>query len=161
MEEEWRPVANFEGYCVSNLGRVRSNQLWRGVQGRIRKLNDSGGGYLGLGLQRHGVQITVNVHRLVAEAFIPNPDGKPVIDHIDRNKQNNVVSNLRWATHSENHHNVGMRPDNTTGFKGVHIHEGRKKPYQVRTRENGKYISLGYFATKEEAAECYRLYHGE
>jgi hypothetical protein len=154
QEEEWRPVADFEGYCVSNLGRVRSD---RG-DGRIMKLNDCGM-YPHVRLSKNKKATTHKVHRLVAEAFIPNPDGKRCVDHIDRNKQNNVVSNLRWATHAENNFNTNVRGDNISGFKGVSKSRGNR--WYAFTSEGGKTIYLGSFATKEEAAGCYRLYHGE
>jgi hypothetical protein len=56
------------------------------------------------------------VHKLLGQAFIPNPDNKPFIDHIDRNKSNNDMSNLRWATKSENNRNIPKRVDNITGY---------------------------------------------
>ena len=157
-EEEWRPVVNFEGYCVSNLGRVRSDRLCRGVQGRIMKINNCGM-YLQVRLSKNKKATTCRVHRLVAEAFIPNPDGKKCVDHIDRNKQNNVISNLRWATYTDNNFNTNVRGDNTSGFKGVSKCRGNR--WYAFTSEGGKTIYLGSFATKEEAAEAYRLYHGE
>jgi len=156
QEEEWRPVANFEGYCVSNLGRVRSE---RG-EGRVLKYKDNGKGYLTVSLSKNNVVQTTYIHRLVAEAFIPNPDDKKCVDHIDRNKQNNVISNLRWATYSENSFNTKVRDDNTSGFKGVTFTKKSKiNPWYVRTYKNGRFVYLGSFATKEEAAEAYRLYH--
>ena len=154
QKEEWRPVVNFEGYCVSNLGRVRSE--WG--KGKIMKRNDCGI-YLLVRLSKNKKATSCRVHRLVAEAFIPNPDGKKCVDHIDRNKQNNVVSNLRWATHAENNFNTNVRGDNMSGFKGVSKSRGNR--WYAFTSEGGKTIYLGSFATKEEAAECYRLYHGE
>ena len=101
--EEWRAIIGHDGYEVSNLGNVRSPR---------RVLKPALNRYQCVQL---GANTTRCVHRLVAEAFIPNPEGKPTVDHIDRNPANNVVSNLRWATRSEQ--NVNKRPSrpNTSG----------------------------------------------
>ena len=112
--EEWRDVVGYEGlYMVSSFGRIAS--LTKEVSNRygtriipckILSPCVSTQGYckvilcLNANSRKH-----VKVHRLVAEAFIPNNENKPQIDHIDRNKQNNNVSNLRWCTLSENMHN--------------------------------------------------------
>ena len=110
MKEEWKPVKGFEGlYEVSNLGQVRSlDRLRKNVKGmakingRIITGNHGGKHYYQVALRKDGKKKYMSVHRLVAEAFIPNPDGKSQVNHIDGNKQNNVVSNLEWVTPSEN-----------------------------------------------------------
>lgn len=114
MVEEWRDITGYEGlYQVSNLGRVRSldrkvrtYQGWRTVKGRVLKTPINSRGYPKVHLRNEpvGSQVFV-VHQLVAKAFIPNPDGKPFIDHIDGNKANNAVGNLRWVTPKENSRN--------------------------------------------------------
>lgn len=112
--EEWKPIKGFEGlYEVSNQGRVRSldriiideigrNRLYKG---RIMKPRDNSKGYHFVGLYKNGVIKTPTVHRLVAEAFIPNPDNKPEIDHLNTNRKDNRVENLMWATSKENNNN--------------------------------------------------------
>lgn len=91
---EWRPVVGYEGlYEVSSLGNVRS--VLRGAECR-QHLN--GGGYWAVSLRGKNRL----VHRLVATAFIPNPAGKPQVNHIDSNRQNARLENLEWATASEN-----------------------------------------------------------
>lgn len=96
MIEQWLPISGFEGlYEVSNTGLVRSP---RGV----RKPITNSFGYLQLGLYKHGKGYTKRVNRLVAEAFIPNPDNKREVNHIDGNKLNNNVDNLEWVSSSEN-----------------------------------------------------------
>lgn len=84
--EEWRPIKDFEDYEVSNYGRVRHGEYLK----KPTPSND----YLHLGLTKDGKTYTKLVHRLVAEAFIPNPDDKPQVNHIDEDKSNNHVSNL-------------------------------------------------------------------
>jgi hypothetical protein len=118
-EREWRDVCGWGGiyvglYQVSNDGLVKSTV--RVKTGRILKpgLNR---GYLNVGLSVDGKLVTRKVHQLVAQAFIPNPDNKGEIDHIDRDKQNNHVTNLRWATRSENCTNTAGRSN--TGLKHI------------------------------------------
>ena len=120
-QEEWRPVVGYEGlYEVSNLGRVRSlprtmksrrgkEQGGYHLKGRVLKQHDTGNGYLAVPMTKGVCKM---VHRLVLEAFVPNPDNKPCCDHIDANRKNNRVENLRWATYSENNshpHAVSLR----------------------------------------------------
>ena len=124
MEEIWKPVVGYEGlYEVSNQGRVRS--LDRSVhnsgiysekkefikKGRILKLRTSKSkglktGYFRVCLTKNNEYKNLCVHKLVAKAFISNPENKPCVDHIDTNIENNNVDNLRWVTHKENNNNV-------------------------------------------------------
>ena len=103
IKEIYKPVniKGFEGlYEVSNIGQIRSVR-----SGRILKQKINNRGYCLAHLSKDGTQKNVSVHRLVGNAFIPNPKKKPQIDHIDGNKQNNRVDNLRWVTGKENCNN--------------------------------------------------------
>lgn len=104
--EEWRAVKGFEGaYEISNLGNLRSidrNSLGKRYFGKLISNAQDRGGYLVNILSYEGKRQTVRRHRLVAEAFIPNAERKPEVNHIDGDKTNNQVSNLEWATHREN-----------------------------------------------------------
>jgi len=97
MEEElWKPIESFENYQVSTLGRVKnknSNKLMK---------SSSKGGYLGISLINSLGQKTFKVHRLVALAFISNPENKTDVNHMDKNKHNNNICNLEWNTRREN-----------------------------------------------------------
>lgn len=97
-QEIWKPVEGYSLYEVSNLGRVRNARTGKVLTPAICKTT----GYAKVNLWNYGYDKTHSVHRLVAEAFIPNPENKRLVNHIDCNKTNNRVSNLEWATDSEN-----------------------------------------------------------
>lgn len=108
MKEVWRDVVGYEGlYEVSNMGRVNSfpklnnkNPVYHSK--RELKLVKNGDGYYRVSLSRDGCDKRVFVHKLVAQAFIKNPENKPQVNHKDSNIKNNTVGNLEWCTHSEN-----------------------------------------------------------
>ncbi len=104
MEEIWENIEDYEGlYQVSNLGRIkRISKATCTFAGRILKNSRHNRGYQTVDLSKNGVWKKYTVHRLVAKAFIPNPDNKPEVNHKDSNRSNNVASNLEWATSSEN-----------------------------------------------------------
>lgn len=115
--EEWRPVVGYEGrYEVSNLGEARSVTRVvyqkgtyggkRTICGRVLKYIGKPNDYPMVSL---GEGNKTRVHRIVAETFIPNPLNKPCIDHIDGNKWNNAVDNLRWCDHKENNNNPSTK----------------------------------------------------
>lgn len=110
LVEVWKDVEGFEGhYQVSSFGQVKSLPRYRKqkgdgialIQGRIMALKTTKYGYKTVHLRKDDINIHPSVHRLVASAFILNPDNKPTVNHIDANKNNNNVSNLEWSSHSE------------------------------------------------------------
>ena len=107
MSEIWKDVLGYEGfYQVSNLGRVKSldkhDRCGRFKEGKIKVIGDNGNGYCVVNLKVDGKQQMKTVHRLVATAFIPNPNNLSEINHIDGNKKNNTISNLEWCDRSKN-----------------------------------------------------------
>lgn len=110
-QELWRDVIGYEGlYSVSNLGRVRSEARLAAIGGgnvrtvktRLLKPAKNPNGYLSVWLCKPGHQRSFLVHRLVADAFLPNPEGKPFVNHIDNNPSNNALDNLEHCSHQEN-----------------------------------------------------------
>ena len=104
--EEWRDVVGYEGkYWISSFGRTLSYQPSLKNPFRIRKPQKDKLGYYKLSLYKDSKQSPRWIHRLVAQAFLPNPMKLNEIDHIDGNPSNNIASNLRWVTHRENMNN--------------------------------------------------------
>ncbi len=104
---EWRAIKGYEDlYEVSNTGLVRSldrvDRLNRFKKGVLKAPCDNGRGYLCVNLKHNGKQTQKTIHRLVAQAFIANPDNLPEVNHKDGNKANNHVNNLEWCTISDN-----------------------------------------------------------
>ena len=113
--EEWKAIDGYLYYQVSNLGNVRNTKT-----GRIIKQSTNGTGYYRVGLTKNKNRTFMFVHKLVACAFIPNPDGKPIADHRDGNKQNNTILNLRWSSRNENAWNRRKQSTNASScYKGV------------------------------------------
>lgn len=138
MEEIWKDISGFEGYYqVSNLGRVKS--IDRRVKsgkgngrisyGRIKQPSINNKGYFMHKLNRNCKQYNFLLHRLVAQAFIPNPNNYPEIDHMDGNPQNNNLENLRWVTHKEN---------SNTEIRKKRLSDSHKKEKHVRWGKFGK-----------------------
>lgn len=97
--EEWKDIPDYEGkYQVSNMGRVKSLNYARRKQVKVLRPGiEKTRGYLSVTLLKDGKQKTKPVHRLVAIAFIPNPNDLPQVNHKDENKLNNCVDNLEWC----------------------------------------------------------------
>lgn len=94
--EIWREITENSNYLISNTGKIRRNG-----SDTLHSMRDKKG-YMVTDLYKNGLRSTKRVHRLVAEEFLPNPDNKPEINHIDGDKHNNYVSNLEWVTKKEN-----------------------------------------------------------
>lgn len=100
---EWKKIKNFDDYSVSPDGRVKRDSISQGTQGgEISIQHNKKTGTCFVIIYKDGQPQHKSIHRLVAEAYIPNPDNKPEINHIDGNRSNNFVTNLEWCTPSEN-----------------------------------------------------------
>lgn len=136
--ETWKDVVGYEGfYQVSNKGRIRSvdrlvhsikgERKTRLVRGEVKKPTIRPNGYLKVSLYKYGRSVTLEVQRVVASAFIPNPHNKEQVNHIDGVKTNNRVENLEWVTPRENTlHSVnvlhnGLKPVSQYDLNGNYI----------------------------------------
>ena len=144
MEEIWKPIENYENYSVSTFGQVRNETTGKILKGGKNK------GRLQISLWKNGIEKQFQIHRLVALAFIPNPEDKPEVDHIDNVPSNNKIQNLRWATRQENNRNTRIPSTNKSGVKGVTWDKSRQKWYACISIDDIT-ISLGYYNTIEEA----------
>jgi hypothetical protein len=102
--EEWRVINDYPNYSVSNLGNVKNNTTNKIMRQNVK------GGYCCLSLVNNKKNYTFKVHRLVALAFLSNPDNKPTVNHKDKNRCNNKLENLEWMTHEEQmeHRSIGL-----------------------------------------------------
>jgi hypothetical protein len=144
MVETYKKIEGFENYSVSDFGNVRNDKTGTILKGKNTD------GYLQVVLMQNKVKHSKRLHKLVAQAFLLNPQNKPFIDHIDNNRRNNNLKNLRFATSQENNQNRSMSSKNTSGTKGVCWHKGQKR-WLAKICINGKVIHLGYFINKDDA----------
>lgn len=121
----WKPVVGYEGlYEVSNTGLIKSLNMYRNKEPHLMSLTRRTDGYLKVGLSRNNTTKQFAVHRLVAEAFIPNPDNLEMVNHKDEDITNNNVNNLEWCTRSYNQlYSIGLHPERkqlfADNFKGL------------------------------------------
>ena len=135
-QEQWKPIQEFNGeYEVSNLGRVRSMKRYYGMVGRIMPQTIQRTGYYAVTFHMNNKAYCRKVHRLVIEAFTPNPDNLPCINHIDGNKLNNHVSNLEWCTYQAN-----MQHAVRTGLTHPHRWTDDERK-QISERNKGQRVS--------------------
>lgn len=134
--EEWRAVPGYEGlYEVSDIGNVRNVR-----RNKLLRLTKTNNGYIQVSLFKNGIKTGLKVHRLVAQAFLPNPDNLPMINHKDENKTNNRVENLEWCTAKYNN-NYGSRKDKVrdtsinNGYWTGLSNEEYMKEYREKNRE--------------------------
>lgn len=153
--EEWRDIEGYEGkYQVSNLGRIKSLNYNNTGNEKLLTLCKDKDGYLQLSLSKNGNAKTFKVHRLVAETFIPNPDGLPEVNHkIDdfEHRSDNRVGNLEWCTREYNNNYGTIREKQRKNHADV---SGSKNPRakKVRCITTGK-----TFNCIKEAAEFYGI----
>ena len=182
MIEEWRPIEGYEGlYEISSYGRVRSldkyvkskSESYRLHKGKVLSPEKNTRGYLSVVLSYNGKHKTITVHRLVAQAFLPNPDNLPEINHKDEDKTNNNVTNLEWCDHKYNV-NYGTRNIRAkeTAIKngywtGLSRKESMKKYYQenkdkikeYRKEYSHKYNQKYYQENKDRICEWKKEYY--
>ena len=140
--EEWKEIPGYEGlYEVSNKGNVRNVR-----RNKLLRLSKNNYGYIQVSLYKNGIKTGPKVHRLVAEAFIPNPDNLPMINHKDEDKTNNNVDNLEWCDvkYNNNYGTKNIRRSETlikNGYwTGLSKEEWRKKYYEENKEKRKEYM---------------------
>jgi hypothetical protein len=157
----WLPIKDYPNYEVSITGSVRNIN-----SKRILKPSINRNGYYFLELNKNNQRKIFKVHRLVCLSFIPNLKNKKCVDHVDNNKFNNTISNLRWCDSFENQHNRQLNKNNKSSVKGVRFENNK---WRAQIRFNNKSIHIGYFtnlddaklARQKKAAELFGIYTNE
>jgi len=142
-------IIGYPNYLIYEDGRVFSKKSNRFIKSRIDTK-----GYPSVETNENGNRKLHRVHRLIAIHYIPNPENKPYVDHINRDKTDNRIENLRWVNRSENEQNKGKQKNNTSGHKYISYHKSQKR-WIYSKRTNGK-TKRKYFKTKTEAL-CYKF----
>jgi HNH endonuclease len=175
--EEWKDVVGYEGiYEVSNHGQVRTHKYKttytnrhgiRHWKQRILKEKDKNNRDVRISLWKNGKGKDYLAHRLVAEAFIPNPDNKPTVNHIDGNPRNNYVENLEWATYRENNNHAFDNHLMTTAHPVTLVNQvSGEKMYFRSLAKASEYIgfSAGYISNslkQGKKIKGYDIYHSK
>ena len=152
MGEEFKKIDGYDNYEVSNKGNVRNINT-----GRILKLHETNCGYLRVSVCKDGIRKPFPIHRLVGLHFIPNPDNLREIDHIDRNKANNSISNLRWISKSNNLRNRPKMQNTSSKYMGVCFDKANGK-YRAQIQINNKNKYIGIYDKEEEAGRAFDDY---
>ena len=140
-----KDITGYEGlYSIEEDGRV-----WSYISNRYLKQFISNKGYYKLRLFKDKIGVNKLIHRLLADVYIPNPDNKPLIDHINHIITDNRIENLRWATSSENNQNNSLHKNNRLKEKNIYYHI-KYKDYRFRRMING-INHIKCFKTLEEA----------
>ena len=150
--EEFKKIDGYDNYEISNLGNVRNTDT-----GRVFKPCKNRDGYLHVCLSKNGTQKDFRIHRLIALYFIPNPDNLREIDHIDRNKTNNSISNLRWISKSNNLRNRPKKQNTSSKYMGVYFDKKEGK-YRAEIRINNKHKYIGNYDKEEDAGKAFDNY---
>ena len=148
--EVYANISGYSNYQISNFGNCKNIKT-----GRILKPGMSSSGYLMVVLTNDGEKSTKNIHKLVANTFLENSENKKCVDHIDICKTNNHVSNLRYATTSENAQNASIKSNNTSGVVGVSWYKPMKK-WKAYIKSDAVIHHLGCFINKEDAITARR-----
>lgn len=144
--EIWKPIEGHSEYMISSLGRVKSTKRKNDIILSPSKKNN---GYLQVSLCNNDMTHYISIHRLVGLHFIPNPDNKPHIDHINHDKEDNTVNNLRWVTVSENAINKSTK----SKINEKNIRLSYNNHFRVTIKRNYVYVFDKTYKTLEDAIE--------
>ena len=130
--EIWKPIKGYDGlYEVSNKGRIKSLNCYNYKTPRLLKVSKRPDGYLSVRLSKNNKQTTKTVHRLVADAFLPNINNYEMINHKDENRANNNVDNLEWCTRAYNQN------------YSINLHPERKQLFADNFKKSSSFIKKG------------------
>lgn len=146
--EIWKLIPGFDAYEVSNQGNVRRAD--KILKGNVQTNPNDGYKSVRLCLCKEGIKSVHIVARLIAKAFIPNPDNLPEVDHIDKNSLNNNVTNLRWVTKQEQNLNRDM-PLGKSGHRYIRKHRNK---WWVQIWRHKQHVFRKGFYTLKEAEEA-------
>lgn len=152
--EEWKDISGYgDRYMVSNIGRVKTKEFTYTIHGKIQIKSEHiiktiirKDGYCKVNLGGFGNQKTLNLHRLVATAFIPNPEHLPCINHKDENPTNNFVENLEWCTYKYNNNYGSFKEKHSKAFRN---YQAFSKPVIQMTLDG---VEIQEFPSMAEAA---------
>ena len=165
--EVWKDIVGYEGlYQVSNMGRVRSLEriVKHSIKGKLSRRKGEmmklylakKSGYKQVRLSKEGKAKTLNIHRLVAEAFLPNPENKREVDHINTVATDNRVCNLRWTTRTENNNNELTCKHRSLAMKGRILSEEQVMRMRKNSPFKTKVMCIETGIIYESAMEAYR-----
>lgn len=163
MTEIWKDMDGLKGShqinqsgVIKSLARtvIRKNGVPNRVLEKLIKRKVHSSGYVILNLNHFGKVVSCRLHRLLAEAFIPNPKNLPDVNHIDGNKANNELSNLEWTSTRENSVHGFLRKKKSSKYPGVSWKSSRST-WCAFIKVNGRQINLGSFLNEEEAHKAY------
>ena len=159
LTEVFIPVQGYPNYEISQYGNIRREKDKKVIKPQIKH-----DGYLAVRISRSGEKKEYKIHRLVAIHFIPNINNCPIVDHINLNKFDNRVQNLRWCNETESAHNTSSHKNSSSIYKGVSYDKSKKK-WHARIRKDGKDEHLGYYMNEIDAANVYNTkakeYYGD
>jgi len=155
--ENFQDIIDFPNYMINENGEIYSK-----FTKRLLKPGLITSGYTGVMLRRNKKNIHKTIHRLLGLQYLPNPNNKPCIDHINRNRIDNSLTNLRWVSYSENSKNKSSKKNSTSRFVGVRKVKNKIiKPYRAETTYQGKKYHIGYYELEEEGYEAYKQFNLE
>ena len=136
-------IQDYPNYLIYEDGRVYNNKYNRFIKPTMNH------GYKYVELCNKGLRKRIRLHRLIASHYIPNPENKLEVDHIDRDRLNNNINNLRWVTHTQNQQNINTQKNNELGEQFISNYKNR---YRFSKTIKG-HTHQKYFKTLDEAIE--------
>jgi hypothetical protein len=153
--ENFQDINDFSNYMINENGEIYSK-----IRNKLLKISTDKK-YKTITLRKNNKAYTKKIHRLLGIQYLPNPNNFPCVDHINRDKLDNSLSNLRWVSYSINSKNKDSKKNSTSKFIGVRKTKNKKNPYRAETAYEGKYYNIGYYKTEEEAYDAYKQFNLE